>query len=84
MLLALIAGCASSGHPYSYTRPGATQQDISRDTFECVKEVQEIHKNDVVWGPGWYVSSQGAKLRRVRADQERLYMEGKGFTATPQ
>jgi hypothetical protein len=71
---------ACSAPTYTYSRDGATQADVSRDTFDCVKEVKAMHSHDFVVGPIWYVAAASSKADRQRTKLMNLCMEGRGYS----
>jgi hypothetical protein len=71
---------ACSAPTYTYGRAGATQADVSRDTFDCLKEVKAMHSNDLVFGPIWYVAAANSKADRQRTKLMNLCMEGRGYS----
>jgi hypothetical protein len=85
--MVLAAACARrqpaptrSAPTYTYSREGAAQADVSRDTFDCVKEVRAMYQHDFVFGPIWYVASAKSKAEKQRTKLVNLCMEGKGYT----
>jgi hypothetical protein len=75
----VLLGTACSAAPtYTYSRAGAAEAEISRDIFECAKEVNEI-RNDLVVGPLWYVAAAKSKARQQPAKLMNFCMEGKGY-----
>ncbi len=72
LVFGLLLGCTGPT-AYTYSRPDATQADVSRDTFACAKEVREMHRNDWVVGPLWYVASVQSKAKRQQADMMKLW-----------
>ncbi len=61
-----LAGCASSGSDWA--KPGASQQQIGRDTNECLLDAQMIES-----GP------QGPRTR-IQQDRYQRCMTDRGYT----
>jgi hypothetical protein len=64
----LLAGCASSSGP-NWTKPGASEQQIGRDTADCLAQAQIIRS-----GP------QGPKTT-IEQDRYRRCMTDRGYVA---
>ena len=66
----LLAGCASSKSG-DWSKPGATQQQIGRDTADCLLQAQIVQS-----GP------QGPRTV-IQQDQYRDCMTARGYTSGP-
>ena len=70
-VLGLLAGCASSGS--DWTKAGATEQQIGRDTTDCLAGAQIT-----------VAGSPGAPPRTViQQDRYRRCMNERGYAETP-
>jgi len=67
-LAAGLAGCASSGSD-DWAKPGATQQEIGRDTADCLLQAQIVQS-----GP------QGPRTT-INQDQYRACMTQRGYSS---
>jgi hypothetical protein len=66
-----LAGCASSGGD-TWTKPGATEQQRSRDTMDCLTEAKRVTPG--VGGP---------PVESVNQDRYRRCMAERGYTSGP-
>ena len=69
--LGLLGGCASSGAG-GWAKPGMTEQELGRDTMQCIAQSQEV--------------APGREGRRTVIDQSRYQrcMTDRGYTAAPE
>jgi hypothetical protein len=65
-----LAGCASSGD--TWTKPGATEQQRSRDTLDCLNQSKRVTPG--VGGP---------PVETVNQDRYRRCMTERGYTSGP-
>ena len=65
-----LAGCATSGGD-TWTKPGVTEQQRSRDTLDCLTEAKRV-----TTGPGGPVET-------VNQDRYRRCMVERGYTSGP-
>jgi uncharacterized protein YceK len=68
LVAGLLAGCASSSSD-DWAKPGATQEQIGRDTADCLLKAQIVQS-----GP------QGPRTT-IMQDQYQACMTGRGYTA---
>lgn len=68
--LAMLGGCASSGSA-GWAKPGMTEQELGRDTMQCLAESQAM--------------APGRDGPRTVVDQSRYQrcMTARGYTAAP-
>ena len=68
--LAQLSGCASSGSD-GWMKPGMTEQELSRDTMQCLAQSQGM--------------APGRDGPRTTVDQDRYQrcMTARGYTAAP-
>jgi hypothetical protein len=64
-----LAGCATSGD--TWTKPGATEQERSRDTMDCLTEARRVT-------PG-----VGGPTETINQDRYRRCMTDRGYTSGP-
>ena len=64
-----LAGCASSSRSDDWSKPGATQQQIGRDTADCLSQAQIVRS-----GP------QGPRTT-IQQDQYRECMTSRGYSS---
>jgi hypothetical protein len=69
LLGAALAGCATSGD--TWTKPGATEQERSRDTMDCLTEAKRVT-------PG-----VGGPTETINQDRYRRCMTDRGYTSGP-
>jgi hypothetical protein len=69
--LALLGGCGASASG-GWTKPGGTEQQLSRDTADCVSAAQTVVSG----------GAQGPRTV-VQQDRYRRCMEDRGYTETP-
>jgi hypothetical protein len=69
--LGVLAGCASSASE-GWTKPGATEQQVNRDSADCLFDAQSV-------APG------GREGPRMVVNQDRYHqcMANRGYTAGP-
>jgi hypothetical protein len=76
IVLGVFAGCASSGSG-GWTKPGATEEQVNRDSADCLFDAQSVAPRGVA--PG---SSRGPGMV-VNQDRYRQCMASRGYTAGP-
>ena len=65
-----LAGCATSGGD-TWTKPGGTEQQRSRDTMDCLTQAKRVT-------PG-----AGGPVESVNQDRYRRCMADRGYTSGP-
>lgn len=71
LVLGVLAGCASSASE-GWTKPGATEEQVNRDSADCLFDAQSVV-------PG---GSRGPGIA-VNQDRYRQCMASRGYTAGP-
>ena len=70
LVATLIAGCSASARE-GWTKPGMTQQELDRDTADCLVQAQSV-----------VGSAQGPRTS-VNQDRYRRCMQERGYTLGP-
>ena len=68
--LAMLAGCAS-GQADGWARPDMTEEQLGRDTLQCLSQAQRI------------VPERDGPRTTIDQDRYRRCMEALGYTAAP-
>ena len=76
IVLGVLAGCASSASQ-GWTKPGATEEQVNRDSADCLFNAQSMAPGGVA--PG---GSRGPGMV-VNQDRYRQCMASRGYTAGP-
>ena len=70
LLGAALAGCSTSGGD-TWTKPGGTEQERSRDTMDCLTQAKRV------------TSGAGGPAETVDQDRYRRCMTDRGYTSGP-
>mgnify|MGYP006337254119 CR=1 FL=1 len=72
IVLGVLAGCASSASR-GWTKPGATEEQVNRDSADCLFEAQTVRSGGAAAGPA--ITVDQVKYRQCMANR--------GYSAGP-